>query len=134
MSIFTQEDVGCSSQVLDYLALRQRVVASNVANVNTPGYKTRDISFENVLKSKEGGLQIELTRTHEKHFPKALEDEGGIETFLAYGPINAQDGINDVDLDKEMLKVGEIQTNLNIFSEFIIRKYRQWKNVISGTV
>ena len=38
------------SRALDVLAARQRVIASNVANVSTPGYRTQDIGFSEVLK------------------------------------------------------------------------------------
>jgi flagellar basal-body rod protein FlgB len=37
------------SSALDGLALRQRTIANNIANVNTPGYHARRVSFENAL-------------------------------------------------------------------------------------
>ena len=134
MSMFDRSPITCNKNVLDYLATRQKVVASNVANINTPGYKTRDVSFDSVLRSKHNDLQLRLSRTHDKHFKKVGEDDGLVDTFYAYGPVHKSDGRNDVDIDKEMLKVGEIQTNFNIFSQFLMRKYHSVRNVISGSV
>src|SRR5438105_10029902 len=33
-------------QYMDLLSARQKLVASNIANIDTPGYKTRDIDFQ----------------------------------------------------------------------------------------
>ncbi|HEV7956243.1 MAG TPA: flagellar basal body protein [Marisediminicola sp.] len=39
------------SSALDGLALRQRAIANNIANVNTPGYKAQRVQFEDALAS-----------------------------------------------------------------------------------
>ena len=134
MSLFDRTPITCTKNVLDYLSTRQKVIASNVANVNSPGYKTRDISFESVLNAKDDQLRLRLNRTHEMHFEKSFEDGEAVESFYAYNPINKNDGVNDVDIDKEMLKVGEIQTSFNIFTELLARKYRTIKGAITGSL
>jgi len=40
---------------LDLLSARQKVVASNIANADTPGYKTKDIDFQSEFRSVLGG-------------------------------------------------------------------------------
>ena len=74
------------------------------------------MSFDSVLKAKNDNLKLKLKITHERHFRKTFENGEGVETFYAYSPVNKKDGINDVDIDKEMLKLGEIQTSFSIFS------------------
>ncbi len=68
--------------------LRHRVLAMNVANVNTPGYKHRDVEFEDALERRlrQGGGPAGEIR------PKVVEGGGGA--------VRA-DG-NDVDIDREM--------------------------------
>jgi flagellar basal-body rod protein FlgB len=39
---------------MDLLSARQKVVSSNIANADTPGYKTRDIDFQSELRSAAG--------------------------------------------------------------------------------
>jgi flagellar basal-body rod protein FlgB len=41
---------------MDLLSARQKVVASNIANVDTPGYKTKDIDFQSEFRSALGGV------------------------------------------------------------------------------
>jgi flagellar basal-body rod protein FlgB len=50
MDIFQGSEITPMSRALDVLAARQRVIANNVANVTTPGYRTQDIAFSDVLK------------------------------------------------------------------------------------
>jgi len=40
---------------MDLLSVRQKLVASNIANVDTPGYLTQDIDFESELRNAMGG-------------------------------------------------------------------------------
>ena len=76
---------------MDLLSVRQKLVASNVANADTPGYRTKDIDFRTEFDS-ESGLQA-----------KEIEP-GGL-------PVKG-DG-NNVSLDRESrLLVGERSTVL----------------------
>ncbi|MBJ2120589.1 MULTISPECIES: flagellar basal body rod protein FlgB [Arthrobacter] len=54
---------------LDGLALRQKAIASNIANVNTPGYTARRVKFEEALtasvRAGSGAAQSEMQRSLE---------------------------------------------------------------------
>lgn len=50
---------------LNHAVARQTVAASNLANLDTPGYRTRDVSFDDAL---DGEL---MQRTHASHLPAA---------------------------------------------------------------
>src|SRR5579863_7997334 len=69
------------SQYMDLLSARQKLVASNVANIDTPGYKTKDIDFQFEFMSLAQGGQ-----------PNVVE---------APGLVIHNDG-NNVSLDREM--------------------------------
>jgi flagellar basal-body rod protein FlgB len=49
---------GQLERYLDLLAERQRLVASNIANADTPGYKTRDIDFQFEFMSLAQGARV----------------------------------------------------------------------------
>ncbi len=135
MSMFDRNPINCTKNVLDYLSVRQKIVASNVANVNTPGYKSRDVAFSDVLKAKSDDLSLRLTRTNSKHFMRgSAGDLSQVDTYLTYSPANPLDGVNDVDLDKEMVKEGEVQVNFKVFSDMLSRKYKGIGKAIRGTV
>jgi flagellar basal-body rod protein FlgB len=55
---------------LDQLSERQRLVAENIANASTPGYRPRDIDtsgFERMLASTAGGRNLAMARTSAGH-------------------------------------------------------------------
>lgn len=87
---------------------RQAVLASNIANGDTPNYKARDIDFTSALQSaldKSGGnVPATLKTTAAKHFPNPLQAAGtnADGTPLLYRGVvqGAVDG-NTVDMDVE---------------------------------
>jgi len=58
-------------KTLGALSLRQRVIADNIANVNTPDYKRREVTFEEELKTalSHEPRRIKGYLTHPKHIP-----------------------------------------------------------------
>jgi|SRR4051794_8996100 flagellar basal-body rod protein FlgB len=52
---------GRVEQYMDLVAARQKVTASNIANVDTPGYKTKDIDFSSALNDAAGAGSANLT-------------------------------------------------------------------------
>ncbi|WP_257570421.1 flagellar basal body rod protein FlgB, partial [Helicobacter pylori] len=47
---------GLVYKALDYRALRQDMIASNIANVDTPFYRPKDLDFESVLAKKKAEI------------------------------------------------------------------------------
>jgi len=77
---------------------KQKVIASNIANINTPFYKTKDVKFNDYLKDDSIALKV----TNNKHFTHFI-DEQPHTLYKVYEVKNLQeqnDG-NNVDLDKE---------------------------------
>lgn len=55
---------------LDQLGERQRLIAENIANASTPGYRPRDVDtagFERMLASASSGRGLTMTRTNPAH-------------------------------------------------------------------
>lgn len=55
---------------LDQLSQRQQLIAENIANASTPGYRPRDVDtagFERMLASAGGGRGLAMTRTNPGH-------------------------------------------------------------------
>jgi flagellar basal-body rod protein FlgB len=90
------------SQALTLRAERQRLIASNIANADTPGYQAREMDFANMLRQATGAAtaQGSLAVTNAAHdaTPLGLGEEPG----LVYARF-AQDSVdkNTVDLDRE---------------------------------
>ena len=86
-------------QQMTLAAARQAVAASNLANVNTPGYRAREADFEQAL---EGKLGDNLQLTNARHLPAA--EPAGPATREAEGLAARLDG-NNVQIDRELLSM-----------------------------
>lgn len=95
---------------LNYLIERQGVISGNVANATTPGYLSKDISFEKLVDrqgmkmSTTNGAHIRGKSIAGQH--KMTEDTTHIK----------HDG-NSVKMDQEMLKLQDIQMNYRLATE-----------------
>ena len=81
------DNVGAGiEQYMNLVSARQKVVASNIANADTPGYQTKDIDFSSELQSQMSGSK-----------PNVIE---------VSGLRNKNDG-NNVDMDREARLLAE---------------------------
>ncbi|WP_201351849.1 flagellar basal body rod protein FlgB [Hydrogenimonas urashimensis] len=104
---------GLLEKALDYRAMRQDMISSNIANVDTPNYRARDISFESLLAEKSDELfahspkRLEMRLTNENHIGTAREKESKrAEIFFRDGHTARNDG-NTVDLDIETTEMAK---------------------------
>ena len=97
------------SKALVLRADRQRIIASNIANVDTPGYVGRDINFKQALSDATGDSSLTLrpeistnSRSNVNHIPLQAQTASLGTTALAYTTQSqpAMDG-NSVDMDRE---------------------------------
>ncbi len=113
---------------LQFRAQRQKVIASNIANINTPGYKTKDLSFENLL-DKKGDLR--LVTTNPKHIGSPTLPKGQLFRTSVYKVkgLDEQNDGNNVSLDKQMSKMAK---NTVVFQALqgSIKKDANWLSAV----
>lgn len=102
MELFENPTAIALKKGLDACALRQRVIANNIANINTPNFKTSTVAFEGVLKKALGQTSSGLNTNNPRHFgvtPQLgeLQPEVNINRTTSM----RTDG-NNVDIDAEM--------------------------------
>jgi flagellar basal-body rod protein FlgB len=107
------------------LAARQRSIANNVANVDTPGYKASEVRFEDALKNA-------ISRGK----PGAAPDQSSLNaavshTTLVYATSARGDG-NNVDVDREMEMLGEANLNYSALTQVMSTRIGILRNVITG--
>jgi flagellar basal-body rod protein FlgB len=115
---------------LNFRAQRQKVIAGNIANINTPNYKTKDLSFNNIL-SKKTDDNLKLSITHKNHIPFEIEkvNDKKYNIYEVQGLTEQNDG-NNVNLDTQM---GNMAKNTMLFNAIqgSIKKDSLWlKEVI----
>jgi len=112
MSFFTQLDSTSRllGKVLDLRATNQQVIASNVANSDTPGYGPLSFEFEEQLRKASSAESLRPVPQQKGHFtiiPASVEQvEGELTSSPDRTGIGDQNGVN---LDAEMLKLSENQ-------------------------
>lgn len=105
---------------LDASALRGRVIANNIANANTKGFKRSDVIFEDVLNQKlqQGASTEELSRIE----PQVVQDNS---TSMR------EDG-NNVDMDMEMANMAANDILYNTLITQLNTKYDILRLAING--
>jgi len=92
---------------LNASSLRQKVLADNIANVDTPGFKRSDVDFQLALKTALGssGSTLSLKTTIPKHISSP---EAGSQTIVQTDrSTSIRNDANNVDIDREMANVAE---------------------------
>lgn len=118
---------------LDGLSLRNKVLADNIANVDTPGFKRSDVNFNEVLKSalgKEGLARLELRRTSPAHLPGIGSFNGNFivkDTSTTF----RNDG-NNVDIDLEMARLAQNTLHYNALSTALTSHLMMLRQVIQN--
>jgi flagellar basal-body rod protein FlgB len=115
------------------LSKRQQVVASNIANIDTPGYRTKDISFYATIEELLAPGTIPLKTTHPEH--NSMQE-------LKFTPVEPEvfepDGLpmrpdrSNVDLDREMLKLSETSFGYSMMAQVLKGKFRTIASSING--
>jgi flagellar basal-body rod protein FlgB len=110
---------------------RQTLIASNLANLDTPGYRTRDFSFEGAMKSALSGQKspTSLATTNPMHLQGSTDGSLPPTTDALQPSAERNDG-NDVSLDRENMLLARTQINYQASSTFMQVELRKLYAVI----
>jgi len=126
------------SQALALRAERQKVLASNIANADTPGFQARDFDFQAALKAAVGpqsGQPASVVSTRPGHLPIAHRGSDGALTIstLAYRqPEQASADGNTVDMDRERANFADNALRYEAALRFINSNVRTMVSAIRG--
>lgn len=98
-------------QYMNVVSLRQKLVTSNIANADTPGYKTQDLDFQSSFQSALSGLTPQGTQVDSL----ATKNDG-----------------NNVDLDREARLLAENAMRFNAASNLMKSQLNTIKEAIQG--
>jgi flagellar basal-body rod protein FlgB len=103
-------------RVLDLSAFRHQIIASNLANIDTPGYRTRD------LRPFAGDIEQAMAGEEASFTPVAHE---------VYGLMERPDG-NNVSVERESLLLAQNQLRFEVGVAFLKSEFHQMSAAISG--
>jgi flagellar basal-body rod protein FlgB len=109
--------------MLDVSSVKHKVIANNIANVNTPGYKKMEVSFADQL---EKALNESAMNKFDTLQPKiVISKEDTSETVRNDG--------NNVDMDKEVSSLVKNTLTYGIYTQLLAKKYEGIKSAIEGS-
>jgi flagellar basal-body rod protein FlgB len=127
-----------AKQALTYRSTRQDLIASNLANVNTPYYRPRDINFEDTMAREASKIfkqreELPVANTNSYHFDSCeFEDFTKPEVFFRDGHMAKNDG-NSVDLDVETTEMAKNGTMYNALINAIKKDSMIMRGVIESS-
>lgn len=132
MNLFSSPVLLALSKQLDSSALTQRVIANNVANVNTPGFKKSFVSFQDQLRRALDAKAPAMTTTSPRHF-------GGKKDIAGVSPMVVRErdtvmryGQNNVDIDQEMVNLAANEIMYDFSANRLSGKFNTMSYVIKG--
>ena len=130
MAIGFDAAIGVSQEALRVFHQRHEVLASNIANADTPHYKARDLDFRAALQEADGVDAPRLDITNPQHLADGGQRPGG---ELLYRVPNqpSLDG-NTVDRDLERIEWAENVMRYQAALQFTSSKIASLKSAISG--
>ncbi len=112
MNFLDSTRAGLLERFLDLCTVRYGLITSNLANIDTPGYRTRDISFETEMRRAIEGLY---------QGSPAVRDVAGL--------LERPDG-NNVSPDRESLSLAETQLRFRAGVELLRAEFRRLQMAI----
>ena len=123
--LFNNDNYAMSKALLDVSAARHEALASNIANVETPGYKRVDVSqtfvqhLQKLFKSGDKTDKLNLTGVQ-----TPVEADTTARSTRADG--------NNVELDTELLNMGSNEMQYEVMTDFVSQNLSRLKTAITG--
>lgn len=128
MKLFGQT-IHTLERALNYSALRNETISNNIANVDTPNYKSKDVVFKDMLHdAMKNNLQAK--RTNERHLPFTSANDA-FQVITRKNTAYSHNG-NNVDIDKEMSNSAQNQIYYRSMVDRLNGKFNTLQTVIRG--
>ena len=124
------------SSALDFGSARMQALTNNLSNINTPGYKRKDASFEAVLAAANGDNQddtLAMRVSDDRH--QTPPDDGAPKinpAIVTTGGGSMRPDGNNVDIDAETTRMAAAQIYYQGAAQLISGQFSNLKFVIAG--
>ena len=124
-------------RALDVESIRRKVIANNIANVDVPHFKRREVNFESelmraIMENQNPNYKLPCKMTDKRHIPFYVpRDINSVQPRinLDYNTTFRNDG-NNVDIEKEIVDSAKNQMRYNAFITMLNNNFRNLKNVM----
>lgn len=118
------KDIKTLERIINFTTKRHGVLSSNIANADTPGYKTKDLDFDYLIQDKGKGLVV----TNKRHINP---NEEGKMKDIRLNTLPSWGDSNNVELDMEIAKMTENAMMFMGSATMLSIKFRMYKEALT---
>ena len=119
------------SKALDGIQLRHQAIANNLANVDTPEYKRRDVDFKSELKAALEQDDLKLNKTDNMHLTTNTKISQFKPKVKVENDTSMRNDKNNVDIDYEMAALAKNTLEYQAVTKLLSMKFKNLGNVIN---
>jgi flagellar basal-body rod protein FlgB len=115
------------------VGLRERnaeVISTNIAQSNTPGFKSKGMDFDRALQAAKSGSSIGLNRTNGRHIAASTDFSSDTLYRLPTQPDTGDGNTVDVDLERNLFMQNQIRHQASL--DFLGSKFKNLTKAIKG--
>lgn len=130
MAISFDKALGIHEQALMARSQRAEVLANNLANADTPGFKARDLDFRAMLERASAGRSDRLQTTHHAHMDE--RSMGGADDLLYRVPHQPSIDGNTVDAQQEQTRFMRNAMEFQASFQFLNSRFQGLTKALRG--
>ncbi|MGO1247945.1 MAG: flagellar basal body rod protein FlgB [Oceanisphaera sp.] len=130
MTISFDKAFGIHQHALVTRSGRAELLAGNLANADTPGYKAKDMDFNTALEQAQTGQGFSLSRTNQQHFAVDLAPPGSVQFRVPNQPDTGDGNTVDVQTERNSYMENALQYQASL--EFLNSKISGLLKAIKG--
>ncbi|MBO1519968.1 flagellar basal body rod protein FlgB [Oceanisphaera pacifica] len=130
MTISFDKAFGIHQHALVTRSGRAELLAGNLANADTPGYKAKDMDFKSALEQAQTGQGFSLSRTNQQHFAVDLAPPGSVQFRVPNQPDTGDGNTVDVQTERNSYMENALQYQASL--EFLNSKISGLLKAIKG--
>lgn len=119
-------------KTLDASTFRQKVIANNIANVDTPYFKRADVVFEELLENELSKNTIRGRLTDSRHIPIGLPAATKAPQIVQDEATFMNNNMNNVDIDYEMSLMAKNQLRYNVLVQQVNHDLKMYRTALNG--
>ncbi|MBT8144759.1 MAG: flagellar basal body rod protein FlgB [Gammaproteobacteria bacterium] len=121
---------GIHAVALPLRAQRMQIIASNLANADTPNYKARDVDFRDMLQDERSGSSLKTYRTNDRHLGMSATVSNDDLKYRV--PLQPSEDGNTVDAQFEQTSFADNAVRYQATLMFLTGKIRGLSEAITG--
>lgn len=131
--IFGKTNIPLLHKGMRAYSMRQKSIADNIANVDTPGFRRSEVTFEEDLKKALDKKGVKGYITDERHIEIGRPEIEKVKPkYIVPKDPSLKSGMNNVDIDKEMAALAKNQINYQSASQLMHGIFNRLRSAIRG--